>query len=329
MVNAVLRRAAKTTPVLPARQSDELHYLSIAYSHPRWLVERLGQWFGTAGAEGLMACNNAAAPNVARLNLAKGTPAELLARLEAEGIRVACRGILEETVILQDGSALSSPARNAGLFHLQAEASQMVARILAPPLGATVLDSAAAPGGKATHLSELVGPRGRVVALDVSFNGLLRVRDLARRLGHGNVFVARADASRALPLRPQRFRHVLLDAPCTGLGTLREHPEIRWRLSPDDPARLGALQAAMLDQVAEVVAPGGVLVYAVCSFAPEETTGVLHRFLESHRQFVLDAHPPIADLFPADFRADGTMLTRPDRGGRDGFFAARLIRARS
>jgi 16S rRNA (cytosine967-C5)-methyltransferase len=324
LVNAVLRRAARQKLELPQRTAGEVAYLAIACSHPRWLVERFVKWFGVVRAEAIMAANNEAAPNVMRLNLARGGRDEIIARMAADGIEVVPGGYLPETAILAGAPDFNSACYRAGLFHPQSEASEMVARMLAPSPGETVVDCAAAPGGKATHLAELVGTRGRVVAFDLNERGLRAARKVARGLGHHNVDFARADIAAAVPMRLESAGFVLLDAPCTGIGTLREHPEIRWRLEPSDFERMGALQRRMLENVATIVAPGGVLVYAVCSMAPEEGSNVVHGFLGAHPEFEVEA-PPTAEL--AGLLADdGTLATSPERGGLDGFFAARMRR---
>jgi len=325
-VNAVLRAASRRAIALPPRSRDEFGYLAIKWSHPRWLVERMVEWFGGEGAEGVMAANNEAAPTAIRLNLGRGGRDEILARLERDGMEVASLGRFPETVILKGAPRFDSESFRAGLFHVQSEASQIVARLLAPARGATVADCAAAPGGKTTHLAELVGERGRVVGLDRNLAGLRVARSVAQRLAHSNVIFVQADASSELPLRNQSFDSVLVDAPCTGLGTLREHPELRWRLRPEDPARMSRVQAAILSNAAAPVRPGGAIVYAVCSLAPEEGSAVVDGFLERNRDFVLDTEPPgmaeIRDLIGLP----GTIVLRPDRGGFDGFFAARMVR---
>lgn len=324
LVNAVLRAATRRPVELPPRSSDELEYLVVAYSHPRWLVERFIRWFGVEGAEPLMAANNDAAPNTLRLNLERGRVEELLQRLRDDGLSISSRGLFAETVTVKGAPLFDSPSYRAGLYTAQAEASQLVARLLAPTAGATVVDCAAAPGGKATHLAELVGPQGRVIALDTRLAGLKQARDVAARLRDQNILFARCDTAVAIPLRPETFRYVLLDAPCTGLGTLREHPEIRWRLRPADFPRMAELQGRMLESAAALVTGGGYLVYSICSFAPEEGELLIRDFLSRRPEFVVDAAEsratPLAELIDAD----GFMRTRPDRGGRDGFFAARL-----
>jgi 16S rRNA (cytosine967-C5)-methyltransferase len=325
-VNAILRRASGGPLPLPERTQDEVGYLTVAYSHPRWMVEKFIEWFGVETAETLMAGNNEAAPNAIRLNLSRGSRETIIEELSSEGFRFASGGRLPETAIVEGAPQFDSAAQARGLFYAQSEASQLVARMLDPRPGATVIDCAAAPGGKATHLAELVGERGRVIALDVSFAGLKKVRALATRLGDRDVAVVRADLTAGTPIRPASCDFVLLDAPCTGLGTLREHPEIRWRLKLGDSARMAALQSRMLAGAASLVGPGGVIVYAVCSLAPEEGGEVVRDFLERHPEFAIDRNPPIRKFIEEAFDDQGMLLTRPDRDGLDGFFAARLAR---
>jgi len=324
LVNAVLRRAARDVAAMPNRAADEVGFLAVAYSHPRWLVACFIEWFGVARAEALMAADNEAAPNVMRLNLARGTREDIVARMKAEGIGIRFGDHLPETAVLESAADFDSDSYRAGLFHPQAEASQLVGRMLSPSAGATVIDCAAAPGGKTTHLAELADARGRVVALDLNLHGLKAARDLARRLGHRNIVFANADIATAPPLRIESAGFVLLDAPCTGTGTLREHPEIRWRLVADDFRRMAEVQRAMLENAAALVRPGGVIVYAVCSLAPQEGQGVVRGFLAEHPEFALE-RPAEAQLAPW-LQSDGTMATSPERGGLDGFFAARMRR---
>jgi 16S rRNA (cytosine967-C5)-methyltransferase len=221
---------------------------------------------------------------------------------------------------------LDGASWQAGLFQIQAEASQLVARLLAPSAPALVIDCAAAPGGKATHLAQLIGPRGKVLALDLKSSGLIAARSAAARMGHRNVLITRADTSLPLPVCPRSAQFVLLDAPCTGLGTLREHPEIRWRLSEPDIGRMAALQRRMLREAAAAVMEGGALVYAVCSIAPQEGSEIITAFLAENPDFELDRRPPAAEQFQGLLDREGYLRTRPDIDGLDGFFAARLVR---
>jgi 16S rRNA (cytosine967-C5)-methyltransferase len=290
------------------------------------MVERFVDWFGVANAERLMTANNDAAPNVIRLNLGRGSRAEIIEKLSADGFEIGAGGRTPETIMLKSAPRFESSAYRDGLFHAQSEASQMVARMLAPKAGATVVDCAAAPGGKATHLAEMVGEGGRVIAVDLNFNGLRNARDLARRLRHRNVEFVCADLTGAPPFAESSVEYVLLDAPCTGLGTLREHPEIKWRLKPTDPARMAAIQSRMLEHAAALVRSGGAIVYSVCSIAPEEGENVVDKFLARYNNFEIDRAVAGRDEFRDVIDARGFMKTRPDLGGLDGFFAARLIR---
>jgi len=325
-VNAVLRNALRHPIAPPALSVDPMGYLTVTCSHPRWMVERFAAWFGLASAETLMKANNEAAPNVLRLNLARGEPSRLIDQLHANGLAIASSGRFTETVTLAQAPAFDGIPLRDGLCYPQSEASQLAVRLLAPSAGATVVDCAAAPGGKSSHLAEIVGREGEVVALDISHSGLRKVSSLAIKLGHRNIATAQADCAAALPLRPHSFDYALLDAPCTGSGTLREHPEMKWRLQPGDFARMAKLQLRMLEQASALLRPGGVIVYAVCSVAPEEGEGVVRSFLDCHPEFVVDRVFPSVERLAGLIGVDGFMRTRPDQGGLDGFFAARLTR---
>ena len=215
-INAVMRRATRETAPMPARERNEKSFLAVVYSHPRWMVERFVDWFGVANAERLMTANNDAAPNVIRLNLARGSRAEIIEKLSADGFEIGAPGRAPETIVLNSAPHFESRWYREGLFHAQSEASQMVARMIAPRAGATVVDCAAAPGGKATHLAEMVGERGRVIAVDLNQSGLKSARGLARRLRHRNVEFVCADLAAALPLAPVELR--VRDARCAVHG---------------------------------------------------------------------------------------------------------------
>src|SRR5271156_1855784 len=324
-VNAVMRRATRETAPMPTRERNEKSFLAVAYSHPRWMVERFVEWFGVAAAERLMTANNDAAPNVIRLNLARGSRAEIIEQLKADGFETGAPGRAPETLVLGGAPHFESRAYREGLFHAQSEASQMAARMLAPRAGATVVDCAAAPGGKATHLAEMIGAGGRVFAVDLNLGGLRNARELTHRLRHRNVEYVCSDLAAAAPLAAASFDYVLLDAPCTGLGTLREHPEIKWRLKPTDPARMAAIQSRMLENAAALVRRDGAIVYSVCSIAPDEGEGVIDGFFARHNDFQIDRSVAAGELKDV-IDARGFMKTRPDVGGLDGFFAVRMIR---
>jgi len=201
----------------------------------------------------------------------------------------------------------------------------LIAPLLGLAAGTRVLDACAAPGGKAAHAAALLGGSGLVLAVDQRRTGTVRIATEATRLGAANVHVLVGDARRP-PLR-QRVDAALVDAPCSGFGTLRRHPEVRWRRRPEDVARLAALQLAIMDGVAPFLGPGGVLVYAVCTFTREENEDVVTRFHAAHPRFVVERVAG-SEAPPTAVTAAGFLRTLPHRHGLDGFFAARL-RARS
>ena len=330
-VNAVLRRAAAgwQDVQFPSPAEDAIGYLALRLSHPRWLVERWVERYGVEPTEALLRANNEPAPTVLRTNRCRIDPADLLQRLRAAGHDVQPAWYSPVGITLNAaGRPEAIPGYDDGLFSLQGEASQLVGFLVGARPGASVLDACAAPGGKATHLAELMQNCGRIVALDTRARGIQRVERMGRRLGLSIIETTVADAAAAHPLPAgEQFDCVLVDAPCSGLGTLREHPEIKWRRTPADIAALAALQRQLLLNLAPHVRPGGALVYATCTLTHEENDDVHDAFLRACPMFAVDdprlflpgsAHAVIA--------GDGTLRTFPHRHGLDGFFAVRLKR---
>jgi 16S rRNA (cytosine967-C5)-methyltransferase len=337
LVNAVLRRAAaEGEPALPDATADPIGRLAVEWSHPRWLVARWHAELGAEEATALLAADNRESPTVLRANPLRTSAAELAAALVAAGVGVRPAAWAPDALVvssprdhvargpLEGGAARlrTLAAWRDGRFAFQSEASQLIAPLLDVRPGASVLDVCAAPGGKAVHAAARVVPGGAVLALDRSLAGTRRIVAEATRLGASAVRVAVADARR-LPVAGS-FDAALVDAPCSGLGTLRRHPELRWRRTPDDVPRLAALQREILAAVAPRVRPGGVLVYAVCTLAREENEAAVEAFLHAAPRFAVEPVPLPAALVTAE----GFLKTLPHRHAMDGFFAARL-RARA
>lgn len=310
--NALLRRVAVEGRAVPLPEDPTLR-LAVETSHPTWLVERVVREHGAAEARRRLLAETAPAPLVLR---AREDPDALIARLAEAGVaarrgRMAPRAVVIEAGGLPPGGVAALPGFAEGAFAVQDEASQLVAYLLAPEPGARVLDPCAAPGGKTAHLADLVGPAGRVLALDADAARLGRVRETVARLGLGDrVTVAVHDATR--PVAGGPFDAVLVDAPCSGLGVVRRNPDILWRRRPEEIPALAEGQRRILDAVAGAVAPGGRLVYAVCTTTVEEGPGVVEGFLAAHPEFV----------------AETRLVTHPADGGLDGFFAQRMRRVR-
>jgi 16S rRNA (cytosine967-C5)-methyltransferase len=314
LVNAVLRRLARQGPPSePEPSRDPSTWLRTAGSLPPWLAER---WLARLGATAAVARARALlepAPVHFRLNPRRP---EALEELTATGLAVG-PGIVPDVLVAAEAAPLG-PLAGRGLLYIQDQGSQLVARLAAGP--GRLLDACAAPGGKSLLASDLGGPDARVVAAESSRRRLATLADMRARWGASNVLPVGADATR--PPFCTLFDSVLLDAPCSGLGTLARHPDIRWRAGPRDVIRHARRQARMLEAVAPLVRPGGRLVYATCSLEDEENLGVLAPFLEAHREFVLDDLPP----WSRPFSVDGLVRIEPSRHAGDAFFAARLRR---
>ena len=327
LVNAVLRRAVRERGALPLPDpaAAPVHHLAVAFSHPEWLVARWRERFADAELRALLAADNLAAPTVLRAR-AGGRDA-LIARLSAAGIGAEACCFAPEAVRVSAVAPHALPGYAAGAFSVQSEASQLVVLLLDPQPGMRVLDACAAPGGKTTYIAELVGDRGLVVSLDARRRGAFAVARAARRLGLGHTAAAVADARSAAHVLRGRFDRILVDAPCTGLGTLRAHPEVRWTRTPADITRLAVLQREILDGVTPLLSPGGVLVYATCTIADEENEGVARAWLASHRELAAEdaaVHLPAPAAGLVD--ASGALRTFPHRDGLDGFYAVRVRR---
>jgi 16S rRNA (cytosine967-C5)-methyltransferase len=321
LVNAVMRRLDRESKgELPAVETppDPIDALALMESHPRWLVARWIARWGEEETRKLLQSNNTEAPLVARPVHAVREQVE--AMLEAAGVVVADVPLVHDSILFASPvSALSElGAYRQGLFHIQDPASTLVTMYAAAPDGARVADLCAAPGGKTIELSR----RASVVyASDLSPGRLRRVLDNVRRLELDNVIPYVADARR--PALGE-VDLVLLDAPCTGTGTLRRHPDARWRLKPSDLAVMTSLQRDLLRNAAKLVVPGGLLVYSTCSLETEENDEQVERFLAEHREWRLE--PPPDGTVPAAVLDAGRLRVLPHRHGTDGAFAARLRR---
>lgn len=325
LVNAVLRRlAGGALAPLPDAGADPAARLAVAHSHPRWLVERWLARYGAEETERLLAADNveprvSVRPNAARLDIGA-----LAQELRAEGLAVEPGVNGGPVLLVGDGfTAARSPLFRDGSLSLQDEAEACVVPLLDPGPGHAALDVAAAPGGKASQIAEAVGTRGYVVALERHRSRALALRaNLADRLGLRRAWTVCGDAA-APPVRGP-FDRVLVDAPCSGLGVLRRRADARWRKEPGAISEMAALQRPLLEAAAALVRPGGVVVYSVCSFEPEETEQIVTPFLSRHPEFSLeDARP----FLPPAFRgSDFYFRALPHVHGTDGVFAARLLR---
>ena len=323
LVNAVLRRVDRERDDLGVKTPpDPIDALALRHSHPRWLVQRWAARWGLEETERLLAANNREAPVVARpFGIVRE---QLEAMLEAAGVRVAEVPLVPDSIQLAGGVSLAElGAFRQGLFFVQDPASTLVTRFAAVPPGAIAADLCAAPGGKALELSRTAGA---VFAGDRSPGRMQRVVANLRRLDARGIFPFVGDA-RSPALREADV--VLIDAPCTGTGTVRRHPDARWRLKISDLAVMPALQREIVRAAAQLVRPGGLLVYSTCSLEPEENDAQVEAFLAEHPGWTLESPPegavPAAVVDARDGSSGGPVLrVLPQRHGVDGAFAARL-----
>lgn len=317
-VNAVLRRATREPDYDPgSTEEDPVSKLSITTSHPRWMIER---WIGAIGleaAEAFARANNETPPVAFRIVRAKGNPKELLDKLRAVGIDLEPSAVVQGAWRVSGSTGELRSLAQSGAIYLQDEASQLVAELVEAQANDFVLDLCAAPGGKTTMIADRE-PESHVLACDVSARRLSIAARAVAVQQLKNVWLFLLDGSKALPFQPGSFDRVLVDAPCSGTGTLRHNPEIRWRLAEADLGRLSIQQVALLQNAAEVLKPGGRLIYSTCSVEREENEDVVAEFLRRNDQMRLVPLRGNRDLTTSS----GTLRTWPQRHGTDGFFVA-------
>jgi 16S rRNA (cytosine967-C5)-methyltransferase len=327
-INAVLRTAARkrqalplpARPANPAERAAALDYFSVTLSHPRWLAGRWYDRFGFETAEKWLTFDNQHAPLTLRVNRLRATREGIIDRLAHEDVTVDSGRFAPDALTVIGGNPLRTAAFAEGLFLVQNESSQLVTLLAGSHPGPRVLDTCASPGGKAVALASL-DPAMRIVACDVRAPRIELLQRTVRTVGATNVFIVRADARHPLPFSAQ-FDCVMVDAPCSGLGTLRRDPDIRWRRKESDLAVFASAQADMLARAADAVRPGGRLIYATCSSEPEENEQVVDAFLSRWPAFrSVDAR--IADARLADVvDTRGHLRTTPDRHRLEAFFGA-------
>ncbi|MHB9029294.1 MAG: 16S rRNA (cytosine(967)-C(5))-methyltransferase RsmB [Candidatus Latescibacterota bacterium] len=319
LVNAILRRYTREGE--PADwPSDSAERLSVQYSYPLWIARRWVANFGVEDAEPIMRAGNEKHPVFVRVNLLKTNPESLSRLLEEQGYSVSQIPEMPGYLSLFSAEGVfDTDAFQAGLFNAQDPSAGLASLLLAPLPGERVLDLCAAPGGKATHLAELMGDAGRITAVDIHPGRLRLVRTTAERLGISSVTTVVGDA-RSYG-EGERYDRVLLDAPCMGTAVFSKRPDMKWSRNEEDIPRLTALQKEMLDNAASLIKPEGRLVYSTCSLEPEENTEQVDSFLDRHPDF----EPEYDNRFE-QFQTEHGYLVFPHRMHGTGAFASRMKR---
>lgn len=328
VVNGVLRSIQRQgVPNLETMEND-LDRISIATSHPRWLVEKWIEQYGVEDTERMCEMNLVPPSQTARVNTAKATVDEVIAMLKNQGFDVDKGDVAEESIISNKGNLAYSNAFKNGFITIQDESSMLVARTLGVSEGEKVFDCCAAPGGKSTHIAELMNGTGTVISTDLHEHKVRLIKEQADRLELANIEVQALDSRKAQQVfEKEQFDKILVDAPCSGFGVIRRKPDLKYSKTMQDVQQLAKIQTAILDEVAPLVKKGGTLVYSTCTIDKEENAEVVRAFLESHQDFEIDTN--IKDLLPAKletFVKDGMLQLLPHYFGTDGFFIVRLKR---
>ena len=329
-INAVLRRlAAGEAPPLPGPDADPVLALSVIHSHPAWLVRRWLAQYGPDAAAARLAANNQIPPLTVRVNTLKTDPAGLMIRLAAEGVesrrtRFSPVGLVFEAF---KSSPTDLPSYREGLWIFQDEGAQLAAALLGLGPGLLVSEIGAGRGGKTTHLAEAMGNSGVLAAVDSHPRRLRELQLNVQRWGVAVAHPLRADAATALPLKTAALDAVVLDVPCSALGIIRRHPEIKSRLRESDLAGFPPRQQAMLEGAAGLLKPGGRLLYITCTTEPAENEDRINAFLARHPEFHLATDPgrlppPARSLI----QPPGFYRTSPADHHLDAFFAAVLAK---
>ncbi len=332
-VNAVLRSFLRKPDAIrfPDPVYDEVSYISLKYSHPEWLVSRWIKRFGDEETIRLCQANNEEAPLTVRTNTLKTTRDALVKELGLGGFEAHPSHLVDEGIEVRNtGNLFGHELYLKGMFFAQDIASMLVAHALAPEPNECVLDVAAAPGGKTTHIAQLMEDRGKIIACDAYDHRLEFIKSNLERLGISSVRPVLCD-SRNLPedIKAIEFDKVLLDAPCSGTGVLRRRADLRWQRTEEDLERLVVLQRELLESAAHQVKSGGVLVFSTCSIEPEENSELISDFVSEHPEFSVENVQPYLPVgFKTAFQEQGKpyVNTYPHIHRIDGFFIARLIR---
>lgn len=330
-INGVLRRIVreKENLVFPDIKINPVDHIALKFSHPTWLVKLWLKELGLEETISICKANNQTPATTIRTNLLRITREELLLLLEKEaGIKASPASYAPEAITVQGFKNMKSlPAFKEGYFFVQDEGSMLVAHALRPRPGATVLDVCGAPGGKATHLAELMGDCGRVIVVDIYAHRLALVRENCRRLRLRTVETLQCDGREIGSRFRDAFDYVLVDAPCSGLGVLRHKPDIRWRKEESTISRVATLQKELLKSASACVRPGGVLVYSTCTISNAENLAQIASFLAENTDFVPEDLRPFlkGELDIKRTMQKGYIQLMPYQG-LDGFFISRMRR---
>ena len=328
VVNAILRNYLRKSDsseclILP---NDKIAHLGVKYSFPDWIISTFHQQFSWTETEQLLQWFNQSPKLDLRVNTLRIKTEALQQRLSTIGIKTSTLAHFPQALRLKEsaGNLASLPEFQEGLFTIQDTSAQLVAHLLNPQPQETIIDACAAPGGKTTHLAELMNDTGRIIAVDCYSSRLKKISENINRLQLNSVEIHEGDSSN-LDLGEGIADRVLVDVPCSGLGTLHKNPDIRWQKKPEQIPPLTKLQSQILTNTAQWVKKGGVLVYATCTLNIAENEQIIKDFLADHPQWHLDIKSNILDD-NFSLTSKGMVKIFPPREEMDGFFMAKLVK---
>ncbi|MDR5658320.1 16S rRNA (cytosine(967)-C(5))-methyltransferase RsmB [Serpentinicella sp. ANB-PHB4] len=323
-INAILRNIIrnKENITLPDKKKDIEKYLMVKYSHPQWMVQRFLKYFDKDFTEELLKANNERPDLYIRVNTLKISIEECIGKLEGKGLKVTKCPLIKEAVIIRGINKIEEMEEyREGYIHIQDFGSMLVSKALEPKESDFIIDMCCAPGGKTTHIAQLMNNKGKILARDIYDHKLKLVEDNSSRLGVKIIHTQKFDGMKQDDTLIEKADKVLVDAPCSGLGIIRRKPEIKYRKTPDDINELMKMQFEILKNAAIYLKPGGELLYSTCTIDPNENDKVISKFLEQNKNFeIVD----IESSLGLSYKGIGTIQLYPNIHHTDGFFIAKL-----
>lgn len=320
ILRSVLRKGVRSLDTL----EDGVAKIAIETSHPEWLIARWIELYGEEDATAMAHENNNPAPISMRVNTVKMTRDEAVAALESEGFEVSLGEIVAESLISNSGNPANTEAYKQGLVTIQDESSMLPVNALDLAPGMKVLDMCAAPGGKTTHIAEMMNNEGEVFAHDVHDHKIKLIETNAKRLGLTSITAKSGDSRKLVEVYGESsFDRILLDAPCSGFGVIRRKPEIKYVKNQTDLEGLITIQSELLETAEKLIKPNGIIIYSTCTVEYEENQGMVEKFLENHLDMEIIPLPNLKDNKKLAIEGD-TLQVLPQHFGGDGFFVAAL-----
>lgn len=328
-INGILRSIVRAKEVdLEPKNVDNIDYLSIYYSHPKWMVEKWIKEYGEDFTIELLKANNSIPTITLRTNTLKITKKELMKTLAEEGFKVKEGQWSPEAILVENLSNIENiESFKKGLYQIQDQSSMLVSHILDPGESELILDLCSAPGGKTTHIAQLMDNTGEIIARDIHDHKLSLMEKNNKRLGISNIKLELYDALKLDHKLIKKANRVLLDAPCSGLGIIRKKPDLKWNKNVSDLNSIEELQLKMLENAAAYVKDSGILVYSTCTINPDENIEIIKRFLQDNKEFHLIPIEPISIKMKKHPEIEkGYLQTFPNLDEIDGFFICKMQR---